>query len=60
MNGYVFFYNNKRVELQADTMYAAKLQAIAHFKPPKSKQHLVHGALAEKDGEEIHHPGELP
>jgi hypothetical protein len=54
-NGYVFFYGSKRVELYADSLYAAKVAAIAHFKAPKSKQHMVHGALAEKAGSAVIH-----
>lgn len=50
MNGYIFFYNDKRVEIRAETLYAAKLKAIEHFKPPKPKQHMVHGVLAELRG----------
>lgn len=55
MNGYVFFYNNRRVEIHADSLFAAKEKADAHFKPPKSKRHMVHGMLAEKDGEQVVH-----
>ena len=55
MNGYVFFYNNQRVELHADSLYAAKQKAIAHFKVPKKKEHMVHGALAEKGGQQVVH-----
>lgn len=56
MNTYIFFYNDKpQVEITADTLYAAKLLAIAHFKAPKSKKHMVHGAIAEKDGKPVTH-----
>lgn len=60
MNGYVFFYHSKRVEVEAETLYDAKVKALAHFKPKKSDQHMVHGMLAEKDGQPVvHHPGTL-
>ena len=52
-HGYIGFFNGKRVELQADSLYAAKQQAIAHFKPSKAKAHMVHVELAEKDGEQV-------
>lgn len=52
-HGYIGFFNGKRVELQADSLYEAKQQAIAHFKPAKSKAHMVHVELAEKDGEQV-------
>lgn len=55
MNTYIFFYNDKREEFKADTLYAAKLLAIAYFKPPKSKRHMVHGMIAEKNGQEVVH-----
>lgn len=53
--GYVFFYGDKRHELYAESLYDAKTKAIAFFKAPKSKQHMVHGALAEKDGVQVTH-----
>lgn len=55
MCGYVGFYNGRRWEGYADSLYAAKQQAIVFFKPPKSKQHMVTVALAEKDGEPVVH-----
>jgi len=55
MNGYIFYFGNKQVEITADGMYAAKLKAIAHFKPAKSKQHMVHGVLCELAGAQVTH-----
>lgn len=55
MNGYVFFYNGKRFEVYADTLYTANLKAIEYFKPPKSKRHMVHGMIAERNGEQVTH-----
>lgn len=56
MNGYVCFYNGKRIEVQADTALAAKRKAISIFNPPKSKVHMVSVVLAEKsDGEPVTH-----
>lgn len=54
MNGYIGFYNGDRVEIHADSLYAAKLKAIDHFRPGK-KAHMVHVALAEVDGEAVVH-----
>ena len=45
--GYVYFYQNKRIELYAASQLAAKEIAVAYFKPPKSKKHMVHGMVAE-------------
>lgn len=55
MNGYVAFYNGRRYELHADSLFEAKEKAVAYFKPPKSKVHMVTVVLAEKDGEEVVH-----
>lgn len=53
MNGYVGFYHDKRVELYADSLLAAKLKAIEHFRPRKTQEHMVHVHLAEIDGEPV-------
>ena len=53
MYGYIALYGGKRWELYADSQYAALQKALEHFKPPKSKRHLVTVHLAEKDGETV-------
>lgn len=56
LSGYIFFYGHRRVEIKAATSADAHTQAIAYFKAPKSKQHLVHGVLAERpNGEPVVH-----
>lgn len=55
MNGYVAFYQSKRLEVHAATSYEALQKAIAHFNPPRSKRHLVHVTLAEVNGEQVTH-----
>ena len=56
MYGYVCFYNAKRIEVYATSMYAAKLQAIAQFKAPRSREHMISIILAERpDGSEVAH-----
>ena len=59
MNGYVCFYNGKRWECYASSMFAAKEKAVAYFKPPKSKRHMVSVVLAEKDGKQVVHDGAM-
>lgn len=55
-SGYVFFYNGKRIELYANSLADAKDKAVAHFKPSKTKRHMVHGMIAEdKEGKPIVH-----
>lgn len=51
--GYVCFYNGKRHELYASSLWDAKQKAVAHFKVPKSKEHMVSVLLAEKDGQPV-------
>ena len=46
--GYVCFYNSKRIELYASSLFEAKTKAIAKFKLPKSKQHMISVCLAER------------
>lgn len=61
MHGYLGYYNDKEVVIYADTSYAAYLKAVAHFKPAKSKQHMVHVGLCElnaapgQPGEQVVH-----
>lgn len=51
--GYIALYQEKRWELYAGSLYAAKLAAIEHFKPSKRKEHLVSVHLAEIDGDTV-------
>lgn len=42
MNSYQCFYNGRDTVVQAETSFKAQQEAIKFFKPPKSKEHLVH------------------
>lgn len=54
--GYVGFFDGKHHDFYAASLYAAKQQAIAFFKPSKKKEHLVTVQLAERaDGSEVVH-----
>lgn len=55
MYGYVMFYGTKKYELYADSIWDAHQKLIAQLSIPKSKQYLVAGMLAEKDGEPVIH-----
>jgi hypothetical protein len=55
MNGYKAFYNGKEMDITANSSYHAQKLAIAFFKPPKAKQHMVHVHLCEKAGEQVTH-----
>ncbi len=45
--GYMAFYSRQQIELYAPSLYEAKQQAVKHFRPAKSKEHMVHVYLAE-------------
>lgn len=53
MNGYIAFYRGQRIEVQADTSYAAQQLAATKFKARKA--HEVTVMLAEKNGQHIVH-----
>lgn len=56
MYGYVAYFNGRRHELRASSLYEAKQRAIAHFKPRKSQEHMVAVVLAERsDGTPVVH-----
>lgn len=48
MNGYVAFYAGRQTDIRAASLYAAKLAAVAFFKPRRSQEHMVHVHLAER------------
>lgn len=52
-NGYVAFFNGKQADVYADTSFQATERAKAFFKPAKSKAHMVHVVLAEREGEQV-------
>jgi len=55
MNGYIAYYNQRRIEVYAETSYRAQQDAVARFRAPKSKRHLVHVVLVEQDGKPVTH-----
>ena len=55
MNGYKAFYNQKEIEIHAETSYSAQKEAIKIFNPPKSKQHMVHVCLCEIENKQVIH-----
>jgi hypothetical protein len=57
--GYIAFYNGQEAEVYADSSFQATERAKAHFKPPKSKRHLVHVVLAETNGKEVVHTPDM-
>ena len=48
MNGYLCTWRGKRIEVRADTIYAAQLKAAGIFKAKKSYE--VHTTLVELGG----------
>lgn len=60
LNGYLGFFEQKRQGFYAKTQLEALEKAIAAFKPPKSKRHLVHVHLAElADGSKVVHTADF-
>lgn len=55
MNGYKGFFNGRTCDVYAPSLYAAKLKAIAYFKPRKSQEHMVSVMLCELSGEQVTH-----
>lgn len=55
MYGYIAFYGGRRHELHADSLFAAKEKAVAHFKVRPKQAHMVSVLLAEKDGQQVTH-----
>jgi len=55
MNKYIAFFNGKQISVEAETSCSAQQEAVKQFKPSKSKQHMVHVYLHEKDGEQVAH-----
>jgi hypothetical protein len=55
MNGYIAFFNGKQIELCAQSQWAAVLLAREHFKPSKTKQHMITVCLAEVNGKQVVH-----
>lgn len=55
-SGYIFFYGGREIAVYAPGIAAAKDKAVAYFKPPKSKRHMVHGMIAEdSSGKQVVH-----
>lgn len=47
MQTYICFYNQKQTTVEAESSYDAHQLALAFFKPPKSKRHMVSVHLAD-------------
>lgn len=55
MNGYVCFYKGKRIEVYADSIFAAQQQGATLLKAKRAYEVAV--VLAEVDGEAVVHDG---
>lgn len=55
MNGYVCFYNQKRIEIYADSSYSAQCKAAEKLRIKPRLQHKINVMLAEKDGKQYVH-----
>ena len=56
MNGYVCFYNGKRIEVRAETSYKAQLEAARVLKVPAKRQYQISVTFCERaDGSQVTH-----
>ena len=55
MNTYVAIWHGAQIEIQSDTLYHAKLEAIRQFKPSKKQESLISVTLVAKNGEPVTH-----
>lgn len=56
MNGYIGFYNGKRVVVMAKTQLEARDEVAKQLKVPPKKQHMISVVLCERaDGSQVVH-----
>jgi hypothetical protein len=55
MNGYIAYYKGQRLEVYAETLYAAQTKAAQLLKVPSKRQYQVHTVLAELNGTPVEH-----
>ena len=59
LNGYVVFYNGKRLEIYAATSYAAHQEAAKQLKVSPKKEHMISVCLCERAGEQVVHSADF-
>lgn len=60
MNGYIAFFNGRKCEIRANSLYDAKQEAVRLLRVPKTQMGLLAVVLAEKNVEAVtHDPGSL-
>jgi hypothetical protein len=52
-NGYIAFYNGKRIELYSDTLYHAQQEAAKLLKVKPKYEYRIAVHLCEKDGQPV-------
>ncbi len=55
MNGYICFYNSRRIEVYANTTYEAQQKAAKELKVSDKKRYLISVHLAELNGKPYVH-----
>ena len=55
LNGYVAIFENRREEIEAQSLYEARKTAMAIFKPKKDREFMVSVLLATVGEREITH-----
>lgn len=61
MNGYICFFNGRRVEVYAATSYEAQKKAAQEMRVKPNKQYQITVCLAEREGQSVSMaPSQLP
>ena len=61
MNGYVCFFNGRKVEVYAASSYEAQKKAAQELKVKPNKQYQITVCLAEREGQSVSMaPSQLP
>jgi hypothetical protein len=55
MNGYIAFYNNKKIEVHANSSYTAQQKAAREFNLKSKHDYKVTVVLVEKSGNQVEH-----
>lgn len=59
MNGYVCFFNGKRIEVAAATSFEAQTMAAKQLKVPDKRRYQISVMLAEKDDKPVVHTADF-
>ena len=55
MNGYIAYYNNKKIDVYADTSYQAQQRAAKVLNVSEKNRYKITVILAEKNNQQVTH-----